>query len=71
MPHLSCIVTPNHICYNSLCQPFHKHKEGFIPIAKNWEDTTRTKPSFKDYYIEKELSEKHLKCLFVMELSRI
>ena len=29
------------------------------------------KLSCKDYYIEKELSEKHLKCLFVMELSRI
>lgn len=35
-----------------------KRKEGFIPIAMIWEDTTRTKPSFKDYYIEKELSEK-------------
>ena len=29
------------------------------------------KLSSKDYYIEKELSEKHLKCSSVMELSRI
>ena len=57
------IAHKNHISYNSPCQPFHKHKEGFIPIAKNWEDTTRTKPSFKDYYIEKELSEKHFQHL--------
>lgn len=30
-----------------------------LPAAKNWEDTVMKKLSSKDYYIEKELSEKH------------
>ena len=57
IPNVNLFVTCILIIYASnIKNP--KRKEGFIPIAMIWEDTTRTKPSFKDYYIEKELSEK-------------
>jgi len=59
----------------TLCVAFPHNEKRLDLEAKNWEDTARKSLFPKDYYIEKELSEKQhckSKCAsFVTELSRI